>query len=85
MRLAFGSHECVFSSEIDDAARQMYRVHFGELPSGDILDFKPQELPDHDILCAGTPCPSFSIAGGQAGFDDPRGQLTLQTLDIIEA
>lgn len=84
MRLAFRFQTCVFSSEIDDAARKMYLENFGELPSGDIMAFEPEAIPDHDILCAGTPCPSFSIAGRRAGFNDPRGELTLRTLDIIE-
>lgn len=31
-----------------------------------------------DILVGGTPCQSFSVAGGRAGLDDPRGVLALE-------
>ena len=35
-----------------------------------------------DVLCGGTPCQSFSVAGLRAGLDDPRGQLMLTYLAI---
>jgi len=36
-----------------------------------------------DIICAGTPCQAFSIAGLRKGLDDPRGNLTLVFLGIL--
>ena len=36
-----------------------------------------------DVLVGGTPCQSFSHAGGRAGLDDPRGQLMLRYLDLV--
>ena len=36
-----------------------------------------------DLLVGGTPCQSFSHAGGRAGLDDPRGQLMLRYLDLV--
>lgn len=38
-----------------------------------------------DVLVGGTPCQSFSQAGGRAGLDDPRGQLMLRYLDLVGA
>lgn len=38
-----------------------------------------------DILCGGTPCQSFSIAGLRGGLDDPRGQLTMAFIDLANA
>ena len=38
-----------------------------------------------DLLVGGTPCQSFSHAGGRAGLDDPRGQLMLRYLDLVGA
>ena len=37
-----------------------------------------------DILNGGFPCQAFSIAGEQQGFDDPRGNLFLSIVDLIE-
>jgi DNA (cytosine-5)-methyltransferase 1 len=37
-----------------------------------------------DILHAGFPCQSFSIAGDKKGFEDPRGQLFYEIIRIIK-
>jgi len=38
-----------------------------------------------DLICGGTPCQAFSLAGSQKGLEDERGNLTLKFVDIIEA
>lgn len=38
-----------------------------------------------EVLVGGTPCQAFSVAGLQGGMDDPRGQLTLTYVDILDA
>lgn len=38
-----------------------------------------------DLICAGTPCQAFSLAGWKEGLNDDRGNLTLRFVDIIEA
>lgn len=38
-----------------------------------------------DLICGGTPCQAFSLAGWKKGLDDNRGNLTLKFVDIIEA
>lgn len=51
---------------------------------GDMTKFK--EWPDAaiDILVGGTPCQAFSVAGLRKGLDDPRGNLTLVFLGLVE-
>jgi DNA (cytosine-5)-methyltransferase 1 len=39
---------------------------------------------DIDVLVGGTPCQSFSVAGLRAGMADPRGNLALTFLAIVE-
>lgn len=85
-RIAFENlgGKCVFSSEWDKYAQITYKENFGELPKGDITKIKSNEIPQHDILCAGFPCQAFSIAGKKGGFDDTRGTLFFEVARIIK-
>ena len=82
--------QCVFASEIDKFARETYinNHHIDEkIFNDDIRKISPQEIPNHDILCAGFPCQPFSQAGHKKGFKDgsnsERGNLFFCIADIL--
>ncbi|MDM8567319.1 DNA cytosine methyltransferase [Candidatus Halobeggiatoa sp. HSG11] len=85
-RLGFEKYgfKCVFSSEIDKHAQEMYYENFGDMPFGDITKIKVQDIPKFDILSGGFPCQPFSIAGEKKGFNDTRGTLFFDIARILE-
>ena len=87
-------HECVMVSEIDGQLRDVYqRNHDPDAeergPSfpikGDIRGIDLDDVPEHDILCAGFPCQPFSKAGSQLGMKCPQwGDLFDFVIRVIE-
>jgi DNA (cytosine-5)-methyltransferase 1 len=47
------------------------------------MDFTPY-IGQVDLLAGGVPCQSFSQAGSRKGLDDPRGDLMLKFIDLIQ-
>ena len=45
---------------------------------------KNSDLQPVDVLHAGFPCQSFSVAGERKGFEDPRGQLFYEVVRIVK-
>ncbi len=63
-------------SEIGPFCSALLETRYPDVPNlGDmegLLDENPEPV---DLLCGGTPCQSFSVAGLRGGMDDPRGNL----------
>lgn len=76
-------HECVFASEIVPELKTLYYDNFGIKVDGDITKIAVEDIPEHDILCAGFPCQPFSKAGRQKGMKEERGQLINRVIDIL--
>ena len=77
--------KCVFASEIDRHAIDVYEVNYGINSAHNICDTKVEDIPSHDVLCAGFPCQSFSIAGKCEGFnDETRGTLFFEIERVLK-
>ena len=77
--------ECVFASEIDPFAIQTYKENYGIDSGANIRDVKAEDIPAHDVLCAGFPCQAFSKAGYQNGFaDETKGTLFFEIERILK-
>jgi len=68
-------------AEIEPFPCALLAHHYPDTPNlGDMTKFNEWPLDDKhaiDLLCGGTPCQSFSVAGLRKGLDDPRGNLML--------
>jgi DNA (cytosine-5)-methyltransferase 1 len=83
----WGNYACVWANDNDRYACQIYRKHWndGTLHEGNIRAVDTDAIPEHDLLCAGFPCQSFSIAGKRRGFEDTRGTLFFEICRVIRA
>ena len=78
--------KCKWSSEIEPFPSAVLAHHFPHTPNlGDMTKLHGGDLERVDVVFAGTPCQSFSVAGLREGMDDPRGNLALVFLRLIDS
>lgn len=84
LALARLGHDCVFASEINKDLADLYEKNFKiSNVHSDIKSVHVEDIPDHDIMCAGFPCQPFSKAGKQLGINDERGQFIVDFERIL--
>lgn len=72
-------------AEVDKFPSAVLAHHYPQVPNyGDITQFATWPDATPDVLVGGTPCQSFSVAGLRAGLADPRGNLALTYLAIVD-
>jgi DNA (cytosine-5)-methyltransferase 1 len=73
-------------SEIEKFPSQVLAHHYPQVTNfGDMTKYKEWKLNDSiGLLVGGTPCQSFSVAGLRKGLDDPRGNLALTYVGILD-
>ena len=74
-------------SEIEKFPSEVLAHHYPNTPNlGDMTKYKEWDFGTNrlDLLVGGTPCQSFSVAGLRKGLDDPRGNLALTYVGILD-
>jgi DNA (cytosine-5)-methyltransferase 1 len=74
-------------AEIEKFPSKVLAHHYPRVPNlGDMTKFREWDIERGavDVLVGGTPCQSFSVAGLRKGLDDPRGNLALTFIAMVD-
>jgi DNA (cytosine-5)-methyltransferase 1 len=82
--------EAAWLSEVDPHASATLKHHYPDIPNyGDMTKLPERilsgEIEAPELLCGGTPCQAFSVAGLRKSLDDSRGNLTLKFVEVANA
>lgn len=79
--------EAVGFSEIERFPSSVLAHHYPDVKNyGDMTKYKEWDIDGDsvDLLVGGTPCQAFSVAGLRKGLEDPRGNLSLVFVGMVE-
>jgi DNA (cytosine-5)-methyltransferase 1 len=79
--------EAVGFSEIERFPSSVLTHHYPDVKNyGDMTKYKEWDIDGDsvDLLVGGTPCQAFSVAGLRKGLEDPRGNLSLVFVGMVE-
>ena len=84
-----GWHAAWFS-EIDPFCNALLRHHYPDVPNWTDMTLlrhmiRAGLVAAPDVLCGGTPCQAFSVAGLRESLNDARGNLTLEFVKVADA
>tara|TARA_Y100000593_G_scaffold14066_2_gene26430 strand:+ start:737 stop:2002 length:1266 start_codon:yes stop_codon:yes gene_type:complete len=73
-------------SEVDKFPSAVLKHHYPNVPNlGDMTNYKEWNINEPvDLIIGGTPCQSFSISGLRKGLEDPRGNLALTYIGLLD-
>ena len=73
-------------AEFDDFPSAVLAHQFPDVPNvGDVTKHEWKQYRGKcELVVGGSPCQSFSVAGSRLGLDDPRGNLALHFLRVVD-
>ena len=91
-------YNLVFANDIFQQAADVYEANFNhKVERRSVIDLKMRDIdemikkntgsntvPQIDVVLGGFPCQTFSYAGKRGGLSDPRGQLYLQMIRVLD-
>jgi site-specific DNA-cytosine methylase len=79
------NYENYFASEIDKSAIEVTQMNYPKtIQLGDVTKIKAADLPEIDLIIAGSPCQGFSLSGKQLNFQDPRSKLFFEFVRLVQ-
>ena len=77
--------EPAWFAEIERFPSAVLAHHYPSVPNlGDVTKVDWNAVESVDLIVFGSPCQSFSVAGKRLGLDDPRGNLALYALSVVD-
>jgi len=74
-----------YASEIDKYAIKVTQANYpNTIQLGDVTQIRASDLPEIDLLVAGSPCQGFSFAGKQLNFNDERSALFFEFVRLLK-
>ena len=91
-------YNLVFANDIFQQAADVYEANFNhKVERRSVIDLEMRDIdemikkntgsntvPQIDVVLGGFPCQTFSYAGKRGGLSDPRGQLYLQMIRVLD-
>lgn len=75
----------IWANEFDESVHDTYRLNHPntKLNTCDIRSLTGKDIPNCDGIIGGPPCQAWSVGGNRLGIADPRGQLFLDFIRIV--
>jgi len=78
-------YEKYYASEIEEASIKVTQDNYpNTIQLGDVTKVVGADLPQIDLLVAGSPCQGFSMSGRRLNFEDDRSKLFFEFLRLLE-
>ena len=78
-----GGFETTQFVEIDPFCQKVLKKHFRKVPCHDDITTFSAFSGQYDVITGGFPCQAFSMMGKKKGFQDKRGNIFYNIIDIL--